>query len=340
MAYATGTIASTTDAIHDLMAALVTFVSGLSTKPWTVDEHNTTNRYATFHRAAEGSDRRACYVSFRWDNSTKFRLALYQSTAFSGPSVAPHLHTGDSGNGSTTSPATSGRRVNFDVQGPFTAYHFFAGEGATPYVYVVVEVSANVFRHFGWGNLDKFNDWTGGEFVYGGFWDIGLTANIDNPAAGTHGLLLDCGATVNEGATVRVEGLPGQGGTGKWGVCTSSASPGNDTAAIARVGLRGCSRSGGWGYPLAWIPTSQANAFKPLIPINLFYFRETGAPDTWYPLGRMADVAIVNMKNLTVGQELTVGSDTWKCFPWAKKQYSAGNVIESWNAGYAYKKVT
>ncbi len=340
MAYATGTISNATDAIHDLMAALVTFVgTTLTTKPWTVDEHNTANRYATFHRAAESADRRACYVSFRWDNTTKFRLAHYQSTGFSGPSVAPHLHTGNSGNGSTTSPATSGRRTNFDIQGPFTAYHFFASEGDNPCVYVVVEVSANVFRHFGWGNLVKFNDWTGGEFHYGGYWDITLTTNIDNPASTVHTCLLDCCATVADCATVRVEGLPGAGGTTKWGVCTESASPGTDTDAVARVGLRGCSRSGGWGYPLAWMPTSQVNAYKPLLPIDLFYFREAGTPDIWYPLGRMADVAIVNMKNLTVGEEITIGSDTWKCFPWAKKQYSVANVIESWNGGFAYKKV-
>lgn len=345
MAYATGNISNATDAIHDLMAALMTFVgTTLTTKPWTVDEHNTGNRYATIHRAAESADRRALYTSFRWDNTTKFRLAHYQSTGFSGPSVAPHLHTGDSGNGSTTSPATTGRRTNFDIQGPFQAYHFFGGEGSNPYVHIVVEVSANVFRHFGWGNLDKFNDWVGGEYVYGGLWDLSTTGGtpIDNPASSAHSLLLDSCTTTADSATMRVEGLPGQGGTGKWGVLTENATAGNDTAAIARVSLKGCSRSGGWGYPLAWMPTSQVNAYKPLIPIDVFYFRETGTPDTWYPLGRQPDVAIVNMKNLTVGEEITLGADTWKCFPWAKKQYTVTPplAIESWNAGIAYRKIT
>lgn len=319
--------------IQDLLSKLFTFLTATIPAPdrWTQDEFNTTNRYATIN------DGGSCYASFRWDNTTQEQFSLFQSLGFSGPSVTPENHTDDSGQGQTTVPVTTQRRVDLQVSGALTAYHFFAGDVSRPYCHVVVEYSPGLFRHFGFGNLVKLNDWTGGEYSYGGAWSQ-VASYIDNPSVGNHAMGMDDSVTVLECPTIHVEGLPGQDGSSKWLVVTSNAAPGNDRGSNPRLQGRASGRGGLWGYALAWIPTSQLNSYKPLIPIDVVYQDTSGTTDSWRPLGRQPDIAVVNIKNLSVAEEITIGSETWIVFPWVRKQFTLGNVEESWNAGWAYRK--
>ena len=49
---------------------------------------------------------------------------------------------------------------------------------------------------------------------------------------------------------------------------------------------------------------------------------------------------ILNIRNLSPGDEITIGAGTWKVFPWIRKQFNQDGVNEeSWNAGVAYKKI-
>lgn len=51
--------------------------------------------------------------------------------------------------------------------GAMSAAHFFAHDGGD-HITVVVENSANIFRHMGWGiSLNKLGSWTGGPYFYG-----------------------------------------------------------------------------------------------------------------------------------------------------------------------------
>jgi len=331
MAYQTGSISAANNA-QQLLSTLFTFLTGLSTTPWTQDEFDTTNYTASIHRGS-------VYVHFRWDNTTKEQIGMYQSLGFVSTSTDPHNHTDDSGNGQTSAPVTTQRRIDLTTSGALTTYHFFAGEGSTPYCHVVVEYSSGLFVHFGFGNLVKTNDWTGGEYCYGNFWNEGSTP-IDRPYEADHAVGLCHSDQAFCQATVHCESLTDQDGTSKWGVCTNLSSVGNDRAGNPRVRLYGGARGGLWAYALSWMPTSQTNAFKPLFPIEVAYVNAVPTVDEVSILGRQPDIAVVNMKNLSVGQELTIGSDVWKCFPWARKQYTLGGTKESWNAGWAYKKIT
>lgn len=328
MAYETGS----TSGIEDLVTKLFTFATGLTTTPWTQDELDTgANNRATLHRGS-------CYVSFGWD-ATAASLGIAQSLGYTaGQPFYNHLN--DSGNAdSTPSTLDSGRRVNFGSSGPGWTYYFFAGEGATPYIHVVVEVSSGLFRHFGFGNLVKLGTWTGGEYCYGHLWS---TSDPDNVTYVQHSFGLDGVYTgSNEGATMHVEGLPEQAGTEKWGQFCDRTSGGTDRAGNARRVLSGGSRGGFWGRYLGWIRSSTLNAYKPLIPIPVALYDTAAAPDTWRWLGHQPDVAIVNMASYTPKQEISVGAgETWVVFPWVRKQYLQASTDESWNAGIAYKKVT
>lgn len=337
MARQTGTASS----IEDLVEKLKIFASGLTTTPWTVDEWNPTDNWCTIHRGA-------CYVSFRWGEAGN-QLGIYQSLGYAG-AVAPHLHTNDSGNGQTSSPITTGRRVNFTDgaggagsvnAGPYTSYDFFASEGATPTIYVKVEAVNNLFRHFGFGHLVKANDFTGGEFAFGHYWNTGAGSGVADPKSIYHNFLLDgFGNTVADQATMHLEGFPGQAVGGKWGVFYNThTSLGNDRAGVARLQLFGGGRSGLYGYALGWIRASQSDAHKLLIPIGVVLRDTSVTPHSWRWLGEMPDIALFNMHFYAPGDEIVVGgTDTYVVYPWVRKQkIAASSAEESWNAGVAYK---
>jgi len=327
MAYENGSATG----IPDLMGKLLTFASGLSTTPWTVDENAA--QQATLSRGN-------CVVSWKWEVTAPDMMVCYQSLGWV-TSVAPHLYTDDSGGGNTTIPTTLYRQVNFIVPGPYLAYHFFAGEGSTPYIHIVVEVDANRFRHFGFGNIEKYNNWTGGEYCYGSNWDQG-SSYIDVPSSTRH----QCGLDHNGfaglyAATMHVEGLPNQDGASKWGAfaADTTTAAGNDRGGNPRAILFGSARAGLWTRMLGWMRSSVFNAYKPLMPIEILYKDQSVSPNSFMWLGKQPDVAVINIGSLAVGDTLTVGSDDWMVFPFVKKQKLGNNTEESWNAGFAYKKI-
>ena len=326
-------VGSATD-IGDLVNKLCTFASGLATTPWTVDEVDTaTNLRATLHRGN-------CYVSFRWAAAGNI-LCIYQSLGYTAATL-PHLQPNDSGNGDDSAPLTTGRRVNFTDgannanAGSYTGYDFFASEGSTPTIYIAVEQVNGVFRHFGFGNIVKANDFTGGEFCFGHVWDS-LT-NLDNPSANTHNFLLDgLGNVVADQATVHLEGFPGQAVGGKWGVCFGTSTVGNDRAGVARLQLYGGGRSGLYGYSLGWMRASQAAAHKLMLPVMLIIRNTAVTPHSWKYLGELPDLRLMNINFFAPKDSISVGADTYKVFPWTRKQKLDSNTDESWNAGVAYK---
>ncbi len=327
MSYETGTA---TD-IENLVGKLFTFATNAD-PGWTQDELDNTNNYGTMHI---GSD---LYVSFRWDTTPETDLGLYQSLGWTA-SMEPHEQDDDSGNGDTGTPIDTERRVNFQDTGPYTAYHFFASDGAPRYIHAVVEVTSGVFRHFGYGTLNKFGDWTGGEYCYGHFWSQS-TLNIDEPKAVAHSFGLDGSHNLNTGATLHVESLGSiQGANEKWMIFGSTTNGGTDTATEDRQVCYGGGRGGWWAYHLGWLEVSTINAYKPLIPIPVMVRDLNTAPDSLYYLGEQPDVALVNMANFNPGDTITVGSDTWFVFPWVRKQKLEVNTEESWNAGIAYKQI-
>lgn len=320
--YQTGTPSS----VEDLIDKLQTFAAANN---FTVDDYDAVNNECTIHESN-------MYVHFGWFSATD--LNICQSLGYS-VAAAIDAMPDDSGNGSSSSG--TGRRVNFESAGPWTAYHFFCEDGASGdpmYIHVVVEVSSGVFRHFGFGTIEKVNDWVGGEYAYGHLWGQSVS-QIDNPASTSgHTLMLDAITTQNaDCATMHIEGVDTMTGSQKWGVFTS-ATLGVDDAGEARVRLLGGGRNGLYLYQMRHIHNSNLNAYVPIIPIPVVYVDTTPSPDTWCWLGQMSNVGVVNMHNMSAGDEFTLGGETWKVFPWVRKQFLQDDTEESWNAGYAYRK--
>ena len=331
MAFSTG--ASTS--IGDLLNRLFTFAAA---NGWTNDNFDVGDKKASLHK-------NDVYVHFQWDEAADGgNLAIYQSLGFIAAGTDVWSHTDDSGSGE---PSTTGilfdtdRCVN-NLAGPHVAYWFFENDASPAYMHVVVEYDSGLFRHFGFGELSKIGDWTGGEYCYGHFWDQ-TTADIDNPASGDHGVGLEGAYSgTSYASTLHAEGLPGEpSALTKWAVFKQQpTSPGNDRAGVERLACLGGWRGGPWAHQFHGIRISQLNAFKPLIPMGVLYVDNNPTPDSVYLLGFQQDVALVNIGNINPKEEFTVGSDTWVVFPLVRKQYLLTDTEESWNCGIAYKKVT
>jgi hypothetical protein len=325
MSYATGTATS----VENLVDILQTWASG--TAGWTVDEYSAANNRCSMHLGT-------VYVHFKWEDSGNY-LAIYQSLGYVG-TEEPWEHTDNSGVSDATSPYDGARHVNFLTAGSFTAYHFFAPSGAPYYIHVAVEPASGRFRHFGFGDLIKCGDWTGGEYCYGHFWDQGASG-ADVPNSALHSMMLDglaSGST--RSATIHAEGLPQQGVSEKWLVASSSGpTSGVDDNGEDRRTFIASTRCGLYSFYLSWIRNSQLNLYKPLAPIEVMFRDISTSPDTYYKLGSQPDVAIINMGNFNPGDEITLGGDTWKVFPWVRKQFLEDNTEESRNGGIAYKKI-
>jgi len=317
---------------QSLIQTLSTFITA---NGWTEDLLDTTNEKATFHKGS-------CYVSFQWDNSDS--IAMYQSLGYAGAGANPWAHTDDSGNGvaSTSGPFTTERRISGIGNGSFTRTDFFLST-SPDVVYVVLEFSPGIYRHFAFGNIAKIGDWTGGEFVAGHYWTTGGTS--DDPAYSWHSVLAD-GITIQNSAvkvsaTLHCEGLPNQGGSGKWGVIGgANITEGTDRGAVARVIIQGGCRASTYLTQFGWLPSNLVNAFVPLIPIPLWYVDETPVGnDEYYLLGFLSNVKHLNIGGFTEAQEITVGGGTWIIFPIVRKKYDLDDTQQSWNGGLAYKKV-
>lgn len=328
MAFQTGT----SDDLEDLISDLLSFAT---TNGWTQDENDTVNGHVGFHL-------NSIYVQMRYDPADPDALSIYQSTAWDGAGTDPGAHTGDSGNGYNGPSSWSNtnarleRHVDDIGNGPYT-YWFFEGDDANgTYLHVVVLVSTLTYRHFGFGELEKFGDWSGGEYVYG---QHNVAAGIRTDQC----LLLDGAMDATSGsaeafnATIRMTGLPGQDGSSiygqVWGRLDEASSP-DDTAgnpkALVQGGFRGGPTAVDFGN-LGGLPTT-SGLLGPF-PIELYYVDESNSEV--YFLGHQPAVRQVNMEFFAPGDTVVIGSDTWYIFPASQK--TLDNVTDSSNyLGIAY----
>lgn len=336
MAFETGTA---TD-IPDLIAKLSTF---LQANGWTEDQRDNTNRRFAFHKGT-------VYFSGRWGSDTANIMSLHQALGYT-PGNLPGNHPNDSGQGYN---ATSGqtrallddeRHVDFVGTGPYPNYWFFERDASPLYIHVVVEVSTGLFVHFGAGELHKFGTWTGGEYCYGHYHPSTNNSELLSDSC----VLLDGICNSNSGsdedrpATLHVEGLVNQPGTGKWGVVWARDSNlGVDTAGVARVFIQGGYRGGPIASDFGFFAGSVAVGLVPLVPIALWHVDgdvAIGSGAKAYYLGYQEDVRMVNLKHFAPAQTVPYGGDDWLVFPMSLRDVNSVSRGSGY-MGVAYKKVT
>lgn len=330
MAFQTGTSTS----IENLLTQLSTF---LQANGWTEEFFNT----ITADVGSIGFSKNSIFVSFQYTEATDGGvMAVYQATAADpSPTTDPWTATGDSGNGNQTNTPASfdlGRSVNL-FAGPHTTFFFFENDSAPAYVNIVVEVDAGRYRHFGFGEIDKIGDWSGGEYVFAHKWDQN-SSRIDDPRSGFHDIGIDANTFQAQAATMRVSGYPGEPDVATEWANFIDGNAGNDSAGNPRWEAIGGWRGSREFSAFHGIRISLGSAYKPLIPVPLELLDRGPAPDLVRRVGFQADVRMVNIANIDPGQVINIAGDDWYFFPWVRKQFLKNNTEESWNAGVAYRR--
>jgi hypothetical protein len=341
MAYETG---SATD-LGDLLSKLDVFMVA---NGWTQDDFDdgvsvSTEGFAQWNK-------NSMHIGVKWKADAPNNMSIHQALG-NGGAVFPGAHTDDSGNGYNAAFGSDAqlepeRCVNTIGDGPFFSYHFFEQDTGPAYVHVVVEIASETFRHFGWGEMEKFNDWTGGEYCYGHYQEEQTSSTpVDS---GNWTLFPGWQASTSTSSTrraptIHAEGLPHQGVNEKWlhhnGGLTTFTSEANwrDSAnEIKRISVGGF-QSGPDAYGLGQFESDVATGHIPMYPLTIWTYDYTN--NFVYYLGNIPDIRGLSIFNFSPGQEVTIGSDVWILFP-ASRRTEDSIINRTYYVGIAYKKVT
>lgn len=297
-----------------------------------------------------------CEVAFQWDTGSPNNLGIYQYNSGSGPgnynnANSPWAQTGDSGNGAaSTTDSTLATSRYVPIGNSPIQYWAFAGD---TYAHIVVEVSSGEYRHFGFGVLDVFNDWTGGAYAYG--WRYQTAPGASDAHAlevrSTHlldGRCSDSGGTTMSdfAATIRCVNLPNQPASGLWAVHSGSivAGYGQDRQGTPRDrvlfsgGFRQSPEAGLFGLHVGTITAGNLQTY----PIVSYYIDENDGvgDDPVYPMGLMRDVRGISLKYFEAQQTVEIGGDTWHIFPSKNRVAGSGATVQGSTGfqGIAYKE--
>lgn len=332
MAYETGTANN----VNDLLDKFRLFAAA---QGWT------TNRWTTV-----GSGRELCiskgsaYFNFRsWSNEAmlvngtssdnKYGITINGSDGYSAGNGV-HLQPGYPQRGTTGGGDQA--MVLFPLvttTGPFPAYHFFAVDSKT--LYAEVEITTGAFMRFGCGSLDLFNPSApgGGRFCY-----AVTGAHVTNSTATYNWLGADM-----DNWSYGLEFVPFRGADyagnnsgysfasmvrAQFGSFNNWAGSGRT---VTTAGLQmACQGGGCHDKVLRDYSPNPLNGVGLMLP-NIVSLNV--GDEFLSPIGVVPGMRYMDMTNYLPGEEFTLGSDTWKVFPW----YQKGGI--GLYRGVAYKKV-
>lgn len=373
MAYATGTGAN----ITDFMDALRAFAVG---QGWTIDKWDSVGRLlflskgscavsmfgdTTLTRTEWTGPNNAGTSSVQPDH--RLRIALNTSN-----NAALTTYWGHPG--SVVTSQGDGEQINVNgLTGPFVAWHFFADATVGDHIHSVIQINAECYMHFSFGHVDKKGlTHTGVAYLTGQvntYWRNVNLYNVSNTNSSPynrtdrqHIPFLRCG---NQGANGAHDGgMPLM-------LRNTNAWPTSWTAAgVEVIGRDGATphfrttiklanafthpnqypaNNNGWGHLLDLVVISEPTPYSNIVPmfpvpcIRSYYNSTDQSLNRYCYLGDFPNVRVLNMTNLTPGQEITLGADTWKVFPALKQRpWEADGIEDTPTTGQyavAYKKV-
>ncbi len=223
--------------------------------------------------------------------------------------------------------------------GPFPTYHFFAPDSKT--LYAEVEITTGTFQRWGCGSLDLFNPAApgGGRFMYST-----SSGHVTNAATTSEWLGVDadnvsgytCEMVPFRCADYTNNNSVGSSDSRGSASCVRVAFASFDNWAgsgrtTSTTGLQmACQGGGCHDKVLREYSPNALNGIGVLLPniVSLNIGNEFLSP-----IGVVPGMRYLDMSNYLPGDEFTIGSDTWKVFPW----YSKGGI--GYNRGIAYLKV-
>lgn len=330
MAYQTGTATDSADLLDKLRAFLL--ANGWTIEAWRFRIAQTTWRWLAVSKSGFffnfAVDLSAVSTRFPSNNHIRTRWA----TSYASGS---DFQAQPGGAGS----AAGGDILCCDIVGPYTAYHFFEGVGASgPYAYAAVQIGAGEFRHFGVGVLDRAGTYTGGEFAFGTVWTA-ETAVISDSTSQFHMIPFDSSSSASEvspsatctsvrcvesGAGGEVVGY-GSPPTGRLLRCGGWMSHRTGQSSVARGSL---------GFEFYRAGPTTVVGLAPLIRVQCHAERSSGMCSF---IGEPPGFRHIRVDFLNPGDEITLGAEVWKVFPYIRKG-TTPNIRSSGNIGIAYRR--
>lgn len=264
----------------------------------------------------------------------------------------------------------SQRATNNVAAGPYTRLFLFADTVPTAHVHCVLETNtAGVYYHFSFGMIEKLDAFTGGTYADGTFWTPSATSSRVDYYSGaqTHALFgndhVSNTSPTSTGGSFVCGGMrcdiPADSRANTWAGFSSqsfNSTTAADTAfpihsGIAPSGLIAASTPGtnaqtAVGNQLTTLAQySDDNAFSNRSVFHPIEFAVGRLGGYGSPVGRPPNIRFCNISKFTDGQEITIGSDTWKVFPMTKRGPGGGSGTSanpylrgSGFHGYAYLK--
>lgn len=308
MAYQTGSAASATD----LLGALRSFAAA---NGWTEDRWaaNGAGYTLSIHKGtAYLHFRSAVNEILRVGYSNVTGIAVSGSTGYDG-AKSWYLQPG----APTDSASTSIFNGIYGI-GASNNYWLFANTSPDS-IWMVVEVSAGVYHHLGFGEIAKYGTLSGGTFFTGSFTMDGYvntaTANyVDGDSSDRYRGLPFWNGDQYHGACV----LANAEGTLQWyTACDYSCSLG----ATRRV--RSIYSFGGWtnslGYSWYTRGPNTLNGIAPMLPVYVSV--ESTSAGIFYPIGYLPHIRFMNIHSNAPQEIITLGADQWMVFPAHSKNY-------------------
>jgi hypothetical protein len=305
---------TTATSVEDLINKLATFASGLG---WTIDRNTiaTGNRTLSISRA--GSD----YIHIF--NSDTSNINLRASTGI------------NTGLGPTLQPGVSAAQaVSNCGAGPFATVFLFGEAGAAPYVHCVFDTGNAIFRHIHFGMIEKIGSWTGGTFFDAT--NVNTVSNFnDRPTLNWHHVSFS--QQDNNNGTEGGIRIDFDGNTSYFAPITNE---GSFTTRVVHGGVSGDGSSNG-GRDLQGFYLSSVNSWSGVTPLRRIKLRAERGSGFWSEIGYVPGMRLVNIARWAVGDEFSIGPDTWKVFPWWRQGFRpSGDTTSAYsgNYGFAYLK--
>lgn len=274
-------------------------------------------------------------------NTVLYKDGCYVDLSISSSIIGVIGGTGIDGGGVLTGKATGtgigyiGMPIYFDVTAPFSfpcTYDVFINTNPDE-VYVHVTFNTNCHQQLGWGKSNMPGLSGTGNWYIGGIKD-----------RGSYGY---CGPGYNSQTTpIPVEmGGTGYQNIGLWSCQQCQVSGGVDHGLDGTTSWSaGQAKSGGQG---SWCGASTAvslfyrqpnawNGESILAPVRVYTARPSGFGS---PVLECNGIRYVNIANLNDGQIITIGSDKWMVFPYARRGGSTGPTPGSGSlfVGHAFR---
>lgn len=227
----------------------------------------------------------------------------------------------------------------------------YTSPDSQPYISCIIECGYNQYRHIYIGSIVRAGDYTNGDlFSVNNFYEqLSGSAESNVSYLNTINRFLFGAYTINAkaGGGARISHADNPI-TWRDFVCLTTLQGNNDVGpTLDGTEIFGGNRDG-CNDGLVYRGHADYGAAQVLTPVNLYASKaDLDANYRIIPLGHASGVRLVDMKNLSPGQQITIGADSWRVFPEFSKSASltfshALNVFwaaeTSYNLGLAYRE--